>query len=152
MYNADGMKSINETDRVLAIDWGGRRIGVAISDETRTLARPLLVLTALSRIENAKKIAEIAVKHSAGQIIIGVTYDQSGNLTPSGRRADRLAQVLEAQTDCVVRRYDETHSTQTAKNTQITLGASRKKRAGHLDAQAAAVILQTFLDEESKHG
>jgi putative Holliday junction resolvase len=140
------MESGELCGRILAIDWGEKRIGVAISDETQTLARPLAVLESGSRKVNAEQIATIAGEWGPVEIIIGVTYDAEGELTPSGRRANRLADSVRSVTDICVTTVDEARSTQTAKENKIFIGTTRKSRRGHLDSDAAAVFLQQYLD------
>ena len=133
--------------RVMGIDWGGKRLGLAISDETRTLARPLSVIQHTSRQENAQKILNLALQEDVGLIIIGVTYSPDGALSPSGRSAVRLKEEIEKQADIPIIVFDEADSTNQAKDNQIIMGSTRKKRRGHLDAHAAAIILHAYLNE-----
>jgi len=148
MYNARMMEPDKMPGRILAVDWGEKRIGVAISDETQTLARPYKLIVSGSKKENAKKIEKIAYTNKITEIIIGVTYDQMGELSPSGRRAARLAEAIRKMTSSEVKLYDESGSTKMAKNFKIITGVNRKKRKGHLDAEAAAIILQDYLDRK----
>jgi len=152
MYNARMMEPEKMPGRILAIDWGEKRIGVAVSDETQTLARPFEVIVSGSRKENAQKIEEIAYTNKITEIIIGVTYDQMGELSPSGRRAARLAEALRKSTFSKVKLYDESGSTKRAKTNKIITGVNRKKRKGHLDAEAAAIFLQDYLDRKQGGG
>jgi len=146
------MESKTEHGCILAVDWGERRIGVAISDETRTLARPLKVVSSGSRKENAVTLARIIDDHNPIEVLVGVTYDSDGSLTPIGRRANRLAEAVRVLVSCPVTIVDEARSTRMAKENKIRIGSSRKSRKGHLDAEAAAVFLQWFLDERAMHG
>ena len=148
MYNARMLEPEKMPGRILAIDWGEKRIGVAVSDETQTIARPFEVIVSGSRKENAKKIEKIAYTNKITEIIIGVTYDQMGELSPSGRRAARLAEALRKSTFSKVKLYDESGSTKRAKTHKIITGVNRKKRKGHLDAEAAAIFLQDYLDRK----
>jgi putative Holliday junction resolvase len=136
--------------RILAVDPGEKRIGIAISDLTRTIANPLLVLSHISRLIDAGQIAALAGEHEAGLIIIGATTDEDGQLTPQGRSASRLAAAIRAQTHLPVELWDESGSTQAARQASIALGVSAYKRRrqghGHLDELAATYILQTYLD------
>ncbi len=142
------MESKGTIGRVLAVDWGEKRIGLAISDETQTLAKPLSVIRAKSRIENAEIISKIAEENHCVTIVIGVSYDSNGNLSPSGRRGDRLAHAMRSISNAKIFTIDEYRSTQNAQQHQITLATSRKKRRGHLDSKAAAVFLQAYLNTE----
>ena len=132
--------------RILAIDHGEKRIGVAVSDETATIASPVKVVEHISRTIDAAQVADIAVQHNVGLIIIGQSYDEDGKPNPAGRRAGRFADELKNQTNIPVEMWDESFSTQIARSARIELGVSRKKRAGHQDEFAAVVILQSYLE------
>lgn len=132
--------------RILAVDHGQKRIGLALSDETGTLARPLLVLKHISRIVDAAAVAERAAAHDAEKIVVGVSYDEDGQLNMAGRSAERFAEALRLQTVLPVLLWDESLSTQDARGARLAMGVSRKKRSGHLDDVAAAVLLQNYLD------
>jgi putative Holliday junction resolvase len=132
--------------RILAVDPGQKRLGIAISDPTGTLARPWGVVKHTSRPIDAATIAQIASDEGASQIVVGQSLDAEGKPTVEGRRAARLAAAIRTQTKIPVILWDETGSTQTARQTQIELGVPRRKRQGHLDEIAASVILQSFLD------
>jgi putative Holliday junction resolvase len=136
--------------RILAVDHGEKRIGLAISDPTQTIASPLKVIQHVSRIIDAAQVAEIAQQSEAGLIIIGQSFDEEGKPNLAGRRAGRFADELKNQTNILIEMVDESFSTQDARNARIELGVSRKKRAGHQDEYAAVVILQNYL--ESKRG
>jgi putative Holliday junction resolvase len=136
--------------RILAVDPGEKRIGVAISDETGTIANPLTVLRRVKRNLDAAQVADIARERGAELIIVGQSLDDEGKPTFEGRRAARFARALREQTDLPVLLWDEAFSTQTARAARIAMGVPRKKRAGHLDDLAATVILQSYLDSRQK--
>lgn len=135
--------------RILAVDHGEKRIGLALSDPTATIASPLKVLRHVSRLVDAAHVAEVAIEHEVGLIVIGQSYDEDGNPNLAGRRAGRFADELKNQTNIPIQMWDESHSTQIARAARIELGLSRKRRAGHQDEFAAVVILQSYL--EAKH-
>ena len=137
--------------RILAIDHGEKRIGVAVSDETATIASPVKVVEHISRTIDAAQVADIALQHNVGLIIIGQSYDEDGKPNPAGRRAGRFADELKNQTNIPVEMWDESFSTQIARSARIELGVSRKKRAGHQDVFAAVVILQSYLEAKRSH-
>ena len=132
--------------RILAVDPGEKRLGIAISDPSGTIANPLTVLKHVSRPLDAAAIAQLAAENQAGLIVIGQSLDEDGLPTPEGRRAGRLAEAVQSQTDLPVVLWDESGSTQEARSARLALGASRRKRGGHLDDLAATYILQTYLD------
>lgn len=134
--------------RILAVDWGLKHIGLAISDPTRTIARPLDVIEHRSRNEDARRIIEIAHDHQANQIVIGVSYDEEGTLSPVGRSADRLAKAIQflSNRKMGVDVWDEGFSTEEARAAALEMDLPKEKRKGHLDALAAALILQRYLE------
>lgn len=132
--------------RVLGIDPGAKRLGLAISDLSGTIANPLTVVGHISRPVDAAAIAAIAIENQAGLIVVGQSLDEEGQPTQEGRRASRLAAAIRGQTSLPVVLWDEADSTQSALAARQALGSSRRKRGGHLDELAATVILQSFLD------
>ena len=132
--------------RVLGVDPGDKCIGLAVSDPTGTIARGLTVVNHVARAVDAATIAQIAVEQGAVKIIVGQALDDEGQVGPAARKAARLAEAIRLQTDLPVELWDESGSTQTAQQTRIVMGVSRKKRSGHLDDLAAAVILQSYLE------
>jgi putative Holliday junction resolvase len=135
--------------RILAVDHGQKRIGLALSDETGALARPLLALSHVSRAVDAATVAERAAAHDAAQIVVGVSYDEDGQPNAAGRSAARFAEALRLQTSLPVLLWDESLTTQDARAARLTMGVSRKKRSGHLDDVAAAMLLQNYLDSQN---
>ena len=132
--------------RILAIDPGEKNIGIAISDPTGTIANPLIIIKHVSRLIDAATIAQLATENDAKLILVGQALNEEGKSTPQSRRSVRLAAAIKSQTDLPVELWDESGSTQAARQAQIMMGTSRKKRAGHLDDLAATYILQTYLD------
>jgi putative Holliday junction resolvase len=135
--------------RILAVDHGEKRIGLAISDPTGTIANPLSVIQHVSRAIDAAQVATIATEQETGMIVIGQSFDEDGQPNLAGRRAARFAEALQGQTDIPIQLWDESFSTQKARAARIQMGVSRKQRAGHLDEIAATVILQSYLDAHS---
>lgn len=132
--------------RVLAVDPGEKRIGIALSDPTGTIANPLTVIKHTSRAINAALIAQLAHENQAALIIVGQSLDMEGNPTAQGRRAKRLADAIQEQTQLPVELWDESGSTHAARSARIEMGVPRRKSRGHLDDLAATYILQTYLD------
>ena len=123
--------------RVLAVDPGTVRIGLALSDPGRSIARPLDVLTHRSRAQDAHAIAARAEAEGAGLILVGVALDRGGKAGPAARRALRLIEALRGCTSLPVEAWDESDSTRAA----VDAGGRAP-----LDARAAAVVLQEYLD------
>jgi putative Holliday junction resolvase len=135
--------------RTLAVDPGEKNIGIAISDPTGTLARPLTVIEHRSREADAAAILELAEEHQAEKIIVGQALDADNQPTYQGRKAARLANSLRAQGEIPVQLWDESDSTEIARDARIRMGVSREERSGHMDEAAAAVILQSYLDAQN---
>lgn len=132
--------------RILAVDHGEKRIGLALSDPTATLASPLTVIKHVSRLMDAAQVANLAAENEVGLIVIGQSFDEEGNPNLAGRRAAKFAEALREQTRIPVELFDESFSTQDARTTVIELGFSRKKRAGHHDSLAAVMILRSYIE------
>jgi putative Holliday junction resolvase len=132
--------------RILAVDHGSRRIGLALSDPTGTIASPLAVIPHVSRMGDAAAVAEQAVGHAVGLIVVGQSFDEDGNPNLAGRQSARFAEALRFQTSIPVVLWDESFTTQDAREARIAMNTSRRKRAGHLDDLAATVLLQSYLD------
>lgn len=132
--------------RILAVDPGSKRIGLAISDPTGAIANPLVVLEHVSRLVDAAAVAELARVHEAGLIVVGQSLGDDGQPTFEGRRAARFAEALKTQTGLPVVFWDEAFTTQDARAARIQMGVNRRNRSGHLDSLAAVVLLQSYLD------
>ncbi len=138
------------TGRVLAVDPGDKRIGVAISDQTGTIARPLAVIMHTSRKQDVKQIQQLAAENEVKCIIVGKPFQESGEDSVQGRKAERLAEALRLEDSVSVLIWDESETTNQAQIIRREMGVSRAKRSGHLDSLAAAIILQDYLDSIEK--
>ena len=132
--------------RILAVDHAEKRIGLALSDPTATIASPLKVIEHVSRLMDAAQVAMLARENDVERIVIGQSFDEEGKPNLAGRRAAKFAEALRQQTSIPVVLWDESFSTQDARAARIELGVSRKKRSGHQDSLAAVVILQSYLE------
>lgn len=132
--------------RILAVDPGDKRIGLALSDPSATFAMPLAVIQHVSRVLDAARIAFLARENGVVRIVVGQSLDEAGLPTPEGRKAIRLADAIRGQSEIEVVMWDEAFSTQTAREARIAMGSPRRKRSGHLDELAATVILQSYLE------
>ncbi len=138
--------------KIMAVDYGEKQIGLAVSDPTGTLARPLGIVEHVSRAVDAAQVATQAAEQRAELIVIGQSFDEDGRPNKAGRSAERFAEALKTQTALPIVLWDESMSTADARSFRIEMGSSRKKRAGHLDDEAAAVILQSYLDAQRPEG
>ena len=124
--------------RIMAIDPGDVRIGLAVSDPTGTVSRPLEVIRHRSRREDAERIVKEAQVHMVEKIIVGLALDREGEIGPQARKAIRLVDTLRNLTDLPIETWDESGSSVAVSNKR------RKKKP--IDTQAAAYILQEYLD------
>ena len=137
--------------RILAVDPGEKRLGIALSDPTATIASPLMVIQHVSLASDVAAILHLAAEHEVVRIVIGSPLDEEGQPTPQSRHSERLSEAIRSQTSLPVDLWDESGSTQAARAARIAMGVSRRKRSGHLDEIAATVILQSFLDAHDKN-
>jgi len=131
--------------KVLAIDPGDKRLGIAISDPSGIIARPYTVLTHKSREKDAQKIVEITKAENVQLIVVGWALDSIGEIGYRARKSQRLANEIKKWVDIPLRMWDESFTTQKAIESRRQLGVSRRKRKGHLDDLAASILLQDFL-------
>jgi len=135
--------------RIMAVDHGEKRIGLALSDPTGTIASPLKVIEHISRLLDAAQVATLAQENDVGMIVVGQSFDEEGKPNLAGRRAAKFAASLQEQVSIPIELWDESFSTQDARAARIELGVSRKKRGGHQDSLAAVVILQSYLESRA---
>ena len=133
----------------MGIDPGARRIGIALTDPSGRFPKPFGILTHVSRQEDARRIAELAKEKEVGEIIIGLSTDEDGQPSPSGRRAERLVQEVNKYIDLPILFWNEEHTTNLAQELIMELGVPKKKRQGHQDDMVAALLLQSYLE---RHG
>ena len=137
--------------RVLGVDLGARRIGLAVSDPSRTLATPL---TVLERHGDARAdlvaILDAARQEEATSIVVGMPRSLSGDRGPAARAAAAEIDELRALADdsITVEQHDERFTTVTAER-RLREGGARK-RTTPIDAAAAAEILQSYLDADAR--
>ena len=133
---------------MLAVDHGEKRIGLAVSDPTATIASPLTVIKHVSRTMDAAQVANLAEEIDVSLIVIGQSFDEEGLPNLAGRRAAKFAEALREQTQIPIVLWDESFSTQDARATRLEMGVSRRKRGGHLDELAAVIILRSYLESQ----
>jgi putative Holliday junction resolvase len=134
--------------RTLGVDPGEKRIGLAVSDEEGILARPLRVLERTSWKNDLAELRSIVDELQIERIVIGHPVNMNGSEGPQARRAERLAERTREQVPVPVVLRDERLSTQTALDLRKTTGKRRGRKRSGIDAVAAAVILQSYLDSE----
>ena len=132
--------------RILAIDYGERRIGLALSDPTRIVASPAGFIA--RRSGKRPPIAEIvrrAEEHEVTAFVLGLPLDEIGDDTPRATEVRRIAAELERRTGLPVSLVDERYTTAAALRTVREMGGTTRGRKGDVDALAATILLQHAL-------
>jgi len=134
--------------RVLGVDLGERRIGLALSDPSRTIASPLEVLTrGNDRDQDRRTIAEVARTHGATLVVVGLPRSLSGRDGPAARSARTEADAIAAiAPDLRVVLHDERLTTVEAQRSLDAAGVGKDRGRTVIDKVAAAVMLQSYLD------
>jgi putative Holliday junction resolvase len=136
--------------RVLALDLGSKRIGVAVSDLTGTVASPLTVLTrSRSRRHDHERIAALVRDEEAELVVVGLPISLSGAEGPAARAAKTEAEALATLIAVPLETFDERLTTVTAERALAEAGVRGRARRQVVDKVAAAVILQSFLDRRA---
>jgi putative Holliday junction resolvase len=140
------------TGRILAVDWGEVRIGLAMSDESQVLASPLdtIVRRAGKRLPMTRLLELVAEYEPAG-VVIGLPLTGEGDEGSSATAAREMAEVIGRRTGLPLEMWDERMSTARALGAIREQGGSTRGRKGDVDALAAAVLLQHFLDARRDH-
>lgn len=135
--------------RILAVDPGERKIGLAISDPVGVAARPLMTFEHTARMDDAARIVAQAIEHDARLIVVGLALEADGQVGPAARHAVRLAEALRELTSVPVVLHDESLSTQIADEAMRANHRRQRARREHIHEASAAAILQSYLDAHS---
>jgi putative Holliday junction resolvase len=138
--------------RLLGLDPGARRIGVALSDVGRQIASPYTVVHRAKLAHNAREIRAIAEREGAGGLVIGFPLSPDGRLGPAAQSARDWAHAISSATALPACMWDETLTTAKVQEVLVhEADMSRKRRAAVIDKMAAALILQSALDHARRH-
>jgi len=132
--------------RVLGVDPGSKRVGLAISDPSATIAQALVTIAAEPALTLAGRIADIARDKEAARIVVGLPRRLDGSHGPEAKAAARLAAELRELSRLPVELVDERMTTAAAERAMISGGASRRERRQDIDRVAATMLLQSHLD------
>ena len=136
--------------RVLGIDLGSRRIGVAVSDGLGITAQPHAVVARHGGLRDMEAIAAIVRAVGAAELVLGLPLDPEGQEGDAARRARAFGDKLASHLGLPVHLIDESFSTVAAEDVLLAADVSRKRRREVIDKLAAAVILQRWLDEQKR--
>jgi len=133
--------------RILGIDPGEKRIGVAITDPLGITAQGLEVITFTNQDEALEKIEQICLDYDVDKIVVGNPLNMNGTRGPAAEKALLFAEQLRQILDLPVIMVDERLSTVSAEKTLISGGVNRNKRRDLRDKLAAALILEAYLSK-----
>lgn len=132
--------------RVLGLDLGDARIGVAVSDDDRRIAVPVGTVHVGQPPGELKAIAALVTDHDATLVVVGHPRSMSGQVGERARHAETFAETLRGLLEVPVELHDERLSTVEAERGLRAAGLDGRRRRRHVDAAAASVILQSWLD------
>jgi putative Holliday junction resolvase len=137
--------------RTLALDWGERRIGVAISDPTGLIAQPLETIPAHAGGRDAlERIAELVRSHEVGEIVVGLPIHMNGRAGPEAEKARAFGERVRSRAGVAVEYLDERWTSVEAERALEESGVRASKRRGKVDPVAAAILLRTWLELRRK--
>lgn len=136
---------MNPNGRILAIDYGEKRVGIAISDPLRIFAKPLQVLANSGMAGVIGEIKALVDLHSISKILVGMPYAIDGSLTPKTEETMEFYDRLSLASSVPVIHYDERYSTSEAEAELKRLGYTWQEAAKIKDAMAACLILKEYL-------
>ena len=140
------IKKIKKKSRLMAIDPGGKRIGIAISDENKIVATPYTTIIKENYADLVSQIKKIIKEHQIEGIVIGNPINMDGSHGPSSQSAKDLAKNLSKDITKNITLWDERLSSQGAFNLSNDLGINSSKKVKKLDENSAQFILQGLLD------
>jgi len=132
--------------RVLAIDHGTKRVGLAISDEMAMIAQPLEFLDAQPAHKLLSRLAEIVAQRNVGEIVVGLPRNMSGDFGPAAEKVREFVAALRHAVAIPIHTWDERLTSVQANRLLIQSGMRREKRRQRVDQTAAAILLQSYLD------
>lgn len=135
--------------RVLGLDPGSKRVGVAISDELGMIAQPLDYIPAEPFEEFVQALLKLLEERQVEAMVVGMPRNMDGSYGPAAEKSKRLVEKLRERTEVPIRTWDERLTTAQANRVLIAGNVSRQKRKEKVDKMAAAILLQSFLDAQS---
>ena len=132
--------------RVLAIDFGSKRMGIAVSDELGIIASPLEVIPAEPSTQFLARLREILEQKQVKRIIVGMPRQLDGSYGPAAVAVREFVSKLKESVSIPIECWDERLTSAQANRALIEAGVRRKDRRGRVDKTAAAILLQSYLD------
>lgn len=135
--------------RTLGIDYGERRVGLAISDELGMMAMPLDILSVQSFKQVVRDVLSLCQEKQVAVIVVGLPLNMDGSRGPAVEAVERFVRELRQQDNRPVELWDERMSSRQVERMLIDSDVSRSRRKGLVDKLAAQVVLQSYLDAHS---
>ena len=132
--------------RILAIDHGTKRMGIAISDEMRTIAQPLEYIAAEPLDKFFDRLAQIIAEKQISLIVVGVPRNMDGTYGPAAAKVQQFVAALKGVVTVPIKSWDERLTSVQANRYLIEADVRRSKRKEKVDKTAAAILLQSYLD------
>ena len=132
--------------RILALDHGTKRIGVAVSDETKTIAQPLEYIPAEPFADFLSRLKQLLLEKEIDLVLLGLPRNMDGSYGPAAQKVETFVAVLRAAITVPVKTWDERLTSSQANKILIQGGVRRDKRKEKVDKMAAAILLQSYLD------
>ena len=132
--------------RILALDPGSKRIGVAVSDETKTIAQPLETIPAEPFADFLARLKQLLVEKEVDLVLIGLPRNMNGTYGPAAQKAEAFAATLRTAITVPIVMRDERLTTLQANKMMVQGNVRRDKRKEKADQMAAAILLQSYLD------
>ena len=136
--------------RILALDMGERRVGVAVSDELGITAQGLPTITTESMKDAILQTEKLITEYTLSEIIVGLPKSMDGSLGFKAQEVMQFADLLRKRTDVPVILWDERLTTKMADRSMLEADMSRRKRRRKADMVAAQLILQSYLDSRRR--
>jgi putative Holliday junction resolvase len=138
--------------RILALDYGSVRVGVALSDPLGLTAQAQETLIPKSKSELMQKLYDVIKEHEVESIVLGLPLNMDGSRGPKALEAEALAETLGQRFTLPVHLWDERLTTRQAQSTLRETNTRTKGRKSKLDSLAAVFQLQSYLDHQRAHG
>ena len=132
--------------RILALDHGSKRIGVAVSDETKTIAQPLEYILTEPFADFLARLKKILAEKEIDLILLGLPRNMDGSYGPAAQKVETFAAALKSAITIPIKFSDERLTSSQANKILIQGGVRRDKRKEKVDKMAAAILLQSYLD------
>lgn len=137
--------------KIMAVDYGDSRTGLAVCDKSEILASPLTIIHEKDFERCAEEVAQAAVENKAELLVVGNPINMNGTLGPRSEKCGQFAQLLRDKLNIEVVMWDERSTTVSAIGIMNENNKRGKKRKESLDAAAAAIILESYLAYRKNH-